>query len=69
LLIYPGASDTDGEIADTLNDSYALGDTDGSTSVQKVEQVRALEAKVIGRKKRETTALQLGESGGGDCNG
>ena len=69
LLIYPGASDTDGEIAHTLNDSYALGNTDGSASVEKIEQVRTLEAKVIGGKERETAALLLGKLGRGGCLG
>ncbi len=60
LLIDPGAGDGDGEVAHAGDDADPLGDTDGAASIEQVEQVRALEAEIVGRKQRKTAALSRG---------
>ncbi len=63
LLIDPGAGYTHGKVAHALNDADPLGNADGTASIEQIEQVRTLQAKIIGRKQRKTAALLRGEPG------
>src|SRR5437016_2690820 len=53
LLIDPASSDTHGQLADARDHTDALGDADCAARVEDVEQVRALQAKLVGGEQRE----------------
>ena len=60
LLIHPGFRDSDCQRAHSRNHAHALSHRDRSARIEDVEQVRALQAKIVGGEQRK--ALLVDES-------